>query len=101
MRACYGWPASHVRAHRETSLTGKWDPGLLDMNDHRAAVARYIKQGDDDMTPQEKQAFAAEVADLVVAKLERRTGKLSALARAVRRLGNGLKIDTDDKETRK
>lgn len=38
----YDWPASHVRAHRETSVTGKWDPGLLDMDDHRSAVARFI-----------------------------------------------------------
>lgn len=38
----YDWPAAHVRAHRETSVTGKWDPGRLDMTQHRAAVARLI-----------------------------------------------------------
>lgn len=44
----YGWPASHVRAHRETSVTGKWDPGQIDMDKHRAAVAAWIKNGEDD-----------------------------------------------------
>jgi hypothetical protein len=49
----YDWPASHVRAHRETSVTGKPDPGLLDMDDHRADVARLIEG--DDMPFTEKQ----------------------------------------------
>jgi hypothetical protein len=44
----YGWPASHVRAHRETSTTGKWDPGLLDMDAHRAEVARFIDNPQED-----------------------------------------------------
>lgn len=44
----YGWPASHVRAHRETSVTGKWDPGRMDMNEHRAAVAGWIKNDGED-----------------------------------------------------
>jgi hypothetical protein len=38
----YGWSASHVRAHRETSVTGKPDPGLLAMDPFRADVARLI-----------------------------------------------------------
>jgi hypothetical protein len=42
----YGWPASHVRGHKETSVTGKWDPGLLDMDSHRAKVADYMKGPD-------------------------------------------------------
>jgi hypothetical protein len=37
--AHYGWTATANRAHRETSLTGKWDPGRLDMDDFRADVA--------------------------------------------------------------
>lgn len=47
----YGWPASHVRGHKETSVTGKWDPGLLDMNSHRTAVAALME--DDMATPEE------------------------------------------------
>lgn len=39
----YGWPASHVRAHKETSITGKWDPGLLDMDKHRTAIAAQLE----------------------------------------------------------
>ena len=39
----YDWPASHVRGHRETSVTGKWDPGLLDMTEFRQAVADQME----------------------------------------------------------
>lgn len=39
-----GWPSSHVRAHKETSYSGKWDPGGIDMNDFRADVAGEIKR---------------------------------------------------------
>lgn len=38
----YGWPATHVRGHRETSLTGKVDPGGLDLDKFRADVARQM-----------------------------------------------------------
>lgn len=50
--AHYGWPASHVRAHRETSVTGKWDPGRLDMDKHRERVADLMN-GDDMPTAEE------------------------------------------------
>ena len=43
----YGWTAQHVRAHKETSYTGKWDPGGLDMNQLRADVARDTPLEDD------------------------------------------------------
>lgn len=32
------------RAHRETSLTGKWDPGMLDMDKFRADIADALKR---------------------------------------------------------
>lgn len=35
----YGWSGEANRAHKETSLTGKWDPGGLDMKRFRADVA--------------------------------------------------------------
>lgn len=44
----YGWHPNTVRAHRETSVTGKWDPGLLDMDKFRTDIANTLK-GDDDM----------------------------------------------------
>jgi hypothetical protein len=31
----YGWSSLHNRAHKETSVTGKWDPGLLEMGQFR------------------------------------------------------------------
>lgn len=37
-----GWPASRVVAHKETSITGKWDPGMLDMTKFRNDVAAAI-----------------------------------------------------------
>lgn len=49
--AHYGWPADHVRAHRETSITGKWDPGLLDMGALRAAVAAMLAPAPKPLTP--------------------------------------------------
>lgn len=39
----YAWPATHVRAHKETSTTGKWDPGLLDMVQFRNDIAAEIQ----------------------------------------------------------
>lgn len=38
----YSWPASHSRGHKETSVTGKWDPGAYDMDKHRAKVAALM-----------------------------------------------------------
>jgi hypothetical protein len=35
----YGFPASHVRGHKETSVTGKIDPAPMDMNKFRTDVA--------------------------------------------------------------
>lgn len=33
------WGSTHNRAHRETSVTGKWDPGGLDMDRFREDIA--------------------------------------------------------------
>lgn len=60
----YGWPASHVRAHRETSITGKWDPGLLDMDQHRIAITALLE---DDMPLSD--ADVNRVADAVLARV--------------------------------
>lgn len=40
----YGWDASCVRAHKETSTTGKWDPGLLDMAKFRARIKEIMEE---------------------------------------------------------
>jgi|SRR5690606_20042225 len=39
----YGLSASSVRAHKETSTTGKWDPGKLGMRRFRADVGKEVK----------------------------------------------------------
>lgn len=46
----YGWGADRVRAHRETSVTGKWDPGLLDMDHFRNDIADHLE---DKMRPED------------------------------------------------
>lgn len=65
----YVWLASTVRAHRETSVTGKWDPGLLDMDQHRAAVAQWITALEDPMAgitlDQIREVVREEVKDAV------------------------------------
>ena len=67
----YGWPASHVRAHKETSVTGKWDPGLLDMDKFRARVAAIIAQWEEE----DNMPSAAEIAKAVLAsKIEVKGG---------------------------
>ena len=69
----YGWPASHVRAHRETSVTGKWDPGLLDMDLFRTDIANALE--DDDMPayrdwdPAEREAITDDIAKAVTKRL--------------------------------
>ena len=72
----YGWPASHVRAHKETSVTGKVDPSgrtphgpAFDMDRFRADVARLIRDGEDwlDMaTEQEVRAIVREEVGKIV-----------------------------------
>ncbi len=37
----YGWPRSHVAGHKETSVTGKVDPGGIDMGAFRADIAAH------------------------------------------------------------
>lgn len=60
----YGWPASHVRGHKETSTTGKWDPGLLDMDKFRARIAEILKSWKEE----DEMPTAEEVAAAVLAK---------------------------------
>lgn len=66
----YHWPATHTRAHRETSVTGKWDPGLLDMDQFRTDIATSME---DDFMPKysewdkaDKAALSNDVADAVL-----------------------------------
>lgn len=77
-----GKPASHTRAHYETSVTGKWDPGdpngigfkgarVLDMDRFRDDVATWMRNGtapgdtstpspeEDDMKDDERSWLAA------------------------------------------
>ncbi len=52
-------------------MTGKWDPGLLDLDIFRAGVARLINEEDDEMKPEDWErldkkldAAAERAADL-------------------------------------
>jgi hypothetical protein len=97
----YGWPASHVRAHKETSVTGKWDPGLLDMDKFRNRIAAIIEEWkeEDDMPS------AKEVADEILAhkiEIKRRnnkTGKVRtskvSLEQAIKEIFNNVTIDEE------
>lgn len=38
----YGWPATHVRGHKETSTTGKIDPGKMDMRKFRTKIGARL-----------------------------------------------------------
>lgn len=75
----YGWPASHVRGHKETSVTGKWDPGLLDMDKFRARIAAIIKQWEeeDDMPSAEEIAQAVLKSKIEVKGSGDKTRKIS------------------------
>lgn len=74
----YGWTASHVRAHKETSVTGKWDPGLLDMDAFRARIAAIIEQWkeEDDMPTPEEVAKAMLKQKINVKRRNGKTGEV-------------------------
>lgn len=56
----YGWDADANRAHRETSCTGKWDPGLLDMDKFRNDIADRMEA---DMKPEDFDKIRAIVRE--------------------------------------
>lgn len=98
----YDWPATHVRAHRETSTTGKWDPGLLDMDEHRAAVARLLDDGlEDDMAAEDvwhhklterddRTKVTERSAEYLLADAHRRAGDAAKAARKTEYLVRAL-----------
>ena len=63
----YGWPADHNRAHKETSYTGKWDPGALDMDKFRRDIAAAMEE--DDVTPEQMEQIAEMAAQKTVKRL--------------------------------
>jgi hypothetical protein len=83
--AHYGWPATHVRAHRETSVTGKWDPGRLDMDNFRRDVAAAINDMEDEMAN----------SDEILSELNALTAKVDRLHK---RLDNELGRDQAERE---
>lgn len=96
----YGWEASHVRAHKETSVTGKWDPGLLDMDKFRDRIAAIMKQWKEE---EFDMATAKEVADEIMSRpveVKRRNGKTGeikkvkvSLEQAIKEIFNNVTID--------
>lgn len=57
----YGFPTSHTRAHRETSVTGKWDPGGLDMDKFRQLVDAVDLDNLEDPDMEPKQIAGAPI----------------------------------------
>lgn len=60
----YGWTAEANRAHKETSVTGKWDPGLLDMPGFREDIAQQMSTQDEQI----REDLAAATRSLRLAK---------------------------------
>lgn len=100
----FGNGAAYTRAHYETSVTGKWDPGdpdgiefkgkrVLDMDRFRSDVAAYLAHGtnpgkpigttpteEDDMTPEQDQKLST--IDRRVLELQRAHDTAEAAAKA-------------------
>lgn len=53
-------PATYARGHRETSTTGKWDPGQVDLDALRTDIAQAMTK-EDEVTPEDIKAVAAAV----------------------------------------
>lgn len=66
--------------HRETSVTGKWDPGLLDLPDFRADIADGLRVS----TKPVRQAITVAI------KLARKAGRERAAER-LRKIRDGLR----------
>lgn len=75
----YGWTAAANRGHRETSVTGKWDPGLLNLDDFRDDVAQIMAAG------RRRARLQALIADVLAqrAKLTARLKRLRAKRKAL------------------
>lgn len=105
----YGWGADHNRAHRETSVTGKWDPGRLDMDKFRADVRETMNGEADMLTDQDVKAITKAIIPqagdrylhVVLAQTWSRTAQIAAEQAAQRQLltelakGQGRLSDED------
>lgn len=113
----YGWEASHVRAHYETSVTGKWDPGdpdgihylghkVMDMDKFRrnvAAMMIILKEGEDvefsDWSDKSKQALADTILkQKVTVKDSKGKKKAITIKQAIARGANGWLTTRDAKQ---
>jgi hypothetical protein len=56
-----GWDEQHVLGHKETSTTGKPDPGLLDMDDHRTEIRQALQEDDMPLTDADVKRIAEAV----------------------------------------
>lgn len=65
----YGWTAEANRGHKETSLTGKWDPGALDMADFRDDIAQQMSTQNEKI----REDIAAATRALRLAKTHAKT----------------------------
>lgn len=61
----YHWPLDNTRAHKEQSVTGKWDPGEMDMSAFRSTVGHWMthpKENDVALTENEVRRIAEATA---------------------------------------
>ena len=79
------------RAHRETSVTGKWDPGMLDMDKFRSDIDAALRnERDDDPTMPPAEDRAAELIAASAKGVER--PKVRALIAAAAALVKAGKV---------
>lgn len=78
-----GTSAQAQRGHKETSVTGKWDPGLLDMDQFRGEIALGLAP-----KPEPRPTRLARARALLQAALKRSTGeRRRRIQRALEKLG--------------
>lgn len=94
----YGWPAAHNRAHKETSVTGKWDPGALDMDKFRRGIAATMNGSEDDVAAEDVWHFKVKAggdryASVLLAQTwqlqQQLVGQVAGLTAAVQALAGG------------
>lgn len=90
----YGWSADHVRAHRETSTTGKWDPGLLDMPTFRRHIEEAaMPSADEIVNALMSRNLTAKDGELTVAKALRKASTAAEVLEAINDLPAQIELN--------
>jgi hypothetical protein len=89
----YGWTADANRAHKETSVTGKWDPGALDMDEFRADIAEQLAAPSNQLRQQICDAIKATVTAKGTSEKPRRPKVRAKLKQALKKLREARDIE--------